>query len=135
MLANDSNPDGDTLVGPTSKVGPFHGTISIGAGGNVTYTPFSNFYNGTDTWTYTVTDGHGGSTDGVLTITVHNAAPVANPDSTSTHGDPVTLNVVTNDTDADGDTLTVTSGNGGAQHGSVTNNGDGTDHLRAGARL
>ena len=54
-----------------------------------------------------------------------NRAPVANPDSATTPEDTAkTIAVLTNDTDADGDPLVVTSAS--APHGSVTINGDGT---------
>src|SRR5206468_2561373 len=59
VLANDSDVDGDTLtVGLASP--PAHGTASLSAGQTITYTPAPN-YNGTDMFTYTVSDGHGGT--------------------------------------------------------------------------
>ncbi len=126
VLANDSDPDGDTITGPVSKVGPFHGSIVINPDHTVTYTPATPFAAGTDTWTYTISDNHGGSTDGVLTITLTNTPPVAVDDAAVTHGAPVTIPVLANDSDADHDTLTITSGNGGASNGSVMVNSNGT---------
>ena len=130
VLANDSDPDGDPLTGPTPKVGPFNGTIVVNGDGTVTYTPFNTFHNGSDTWTYTITDGHGGSTDGVLTINVHNANPVAANYNESTHGTPVTTNVLANDTDSDQDTLTVTSA-GNTHNGNVVVNGGSVTYTPA----
>ena len=54
-----------------------------------------------------------------------NHAPVANPDSAATPEDHArTISVLANDTDADGDSLTVTAA--AAQHGQVVINSDGT---------
>ncbi|HKO97537.1 MAG TPA: S8 family serine peptidase [Pyrinomonadaceae bacterium] len=53
-------------------------------------------------------------------------APTANNDTAvTTEGTAVRINVIANDVDPDGDTLTITSV-GPAAHGLVTNNGDGT---------
>ena len=75
----------------------------------MTYTPNLNF-NGVDTFTYTITDGNGGTDTATVTVTVRpvNDAPVANDDAASTDEDvPVTIPVLPNDTDVDGDTLSV----------------------------
>ena len=57
VLANDTDTDGDTLsIGTVSD--PPHGTALI-QGGVVKYAPDAN-YNGSDSFTYTVNDGHGG---------------------------------------------------------------------------
>src|SRR6185436_8049118 len=86
------------------------GSITVAANGTYTYTPAANF-NGTDTFDYTVTDGT--ATDvGRLTITVSsgNDAPVAIDDTASTAEDTVLVGSVapqSNDTDLDGDTLSV----------------------------
>ncbi|RYF78951.1 MAG: tandem-95 repeat protein, partial [Comamonadaceae bacterium] len=69
LIANDTDTDGPSL---SAIAGTFTtaqgGTIVIAADGSYTYTPAANF-NGTDTVTYTVTDGF--STDvGTLTLTV-----------------------------------------------------------------
>jgi large repetitive protein len=54
---------------------------------DVTYTPKRDF-NGTDSFTYTVSDGRGGSDTATVTVTVTavNDAPVANDDSATTTG-------------------------------------------------
>ncbi|MEL6886577.1 MAG: FG-GAP-like repeat-containing protein, partial [Pseudomonadota bacterium] len=55
LLANDSEPDGD----PFSFTGftqPVNGTIVDNGDGTLTYTPDTG-YNGTDSFTYTITDG------------------------------------------------------------------------------
>lgn len=79
LLLNDSDSDGDsltlTLAGTTSIQG---GSLSL-TNGSVTYSPLAAF-SGTDTFTYTVSDGFGGSAQGAVTVTVQSAfAPVANP--------------------------------------------------------
>ena len=55
VLANDSDPDGDTLSA-VLVTGPAHGTLILNAAGSFTYTPAANF-NGADTFTYKANDG------------------------------------------------------------------------------
>ncbi|MGE5505204.1 MAG: cadherin-like domain-containing protein, partial [Actinomycetota bacterium] len=58
LLANASDVDvGDTLS--VTGISAVHGTVSISSG-TVTYTPDAN-YTGTETFSYTVADGHGGT--------------------------------------------------------------------------
>jgi uncharacterized repeat protein (TIGR01451 family) len=60
----------------------------------------------------------------LISVTGVNDPPVAVDDSATTpEGTAVTIDVLSNDSDADGDTLTVASATQGA-HGSVINNGD-----------
>ena len=69
----------------------------------------------TDSFTYTLIDGNGGSDTATATITINgNAdAPDAVDDSVATDEEtPVSGNVLTNDTDADQDPLTVSEVNG-----------------------
>ncbi len=67
LLANDSDADGDalTLVSVQNAV---NGTVSM-SGGNVTFTPTANFY-GLATYTYTISDGHGGTDTALVSINV-----------------------------------------------------------------
>ncbi len=131
LLANDSDADGDTLtLNTTPVVPPAHGAVVMNADATYTYTPNANF-NGTDTFTYEVSDGQGGIDTAVVTITVNavNDAPIANDDSVSILEDTV-LNgssVLGNDTDVDGDTLTVnTTPTVAPAHGTVELKADGT---------
>ena len=118
VLANDTDPDGNalTIVG---FVSPSHGTVVVNAGTSVTYTPATN-YAGPDTFAYTVSDGQGGATTGTVTITVTavNDPPVAVADAVASTAGAITIAVLANDTDVDGDTLSVTTVTQGA-HGTV----------------
>ena len=106
VLGNDTDPDGDPLT-VTAFTQPTHGTVSCTAGGVCTYTPGAG-YSGGDAFTYTVSDGNGGTSTATVTITVVNRAPVLAPDPTSvTSGGTVAIPVLGNDTDPDGDPLTV----------------------------
>jgi large repetitive protein len=124
VLANDTDVDGNPLT-VTAASAP-NGTVVINSDGTVTYTPNANF-NGTDTITYTISDGQGGFSTTTVTVTVNpvNDPPVAVNDTGTTPEDtPVTLTVLANDTDVDGDKLTVTGAT--ATNGTVTVNPDGT---------
>ncbi|HEX9870700.1 MAG TPA: Ig-like domain-containing protein [Candidatus Tectomicrobia bacterium] len=68
VLANDSDPDGDPLevVGVTQGA---NGEVALNDDGTVTYTPAAGF-DGTDSFTYTVDDDHGGQATGTATVTV-----------------------------------------------------------------
>src|SRR5207247_2182474 len=106
--------------------GPAHGTLS-GTAPSLTYTPALN-YNGADSFTFKANDGSLDSNVATVTIAVAavNDAPVANSDTATTAEDTaVTIAVLANDTDVDGDTLTVT-GVSAPQHGSATSHPDGT---------
>jgi VCBS repeat-containing protein len=109
VLANDTDPDGDTLT--VAAVGvPSKGAATINSNGTVKYTPQANFH-GTDSFTYAVTDGALVSSATVtVTVTSVNDAPVAAADTVEvTKSTPKTIDVRANDTDVDGDTLTLVS--------------------------
>ena len=125
VLANDTDPTGQPLT-VTTATAP-NGTVTINPNGTVTYTPNPDF-NGTDTITYTVTDPDGNTDTSTVTVTVNpvNDAPVANDDASTTPFDtPITFAVMGNDTDVDGDTLTI-SGVPTSPNGTVTVNPNGT---------
>lgn len=110
-----SDIDGDALTFSIVN-GPTDGTLStitpLGpSSAQVTYTPFTNF-NLADSFTFTVSDGLATSNLATVSITVKpvNDPPVANDDTaTTTENTAVTINVLSNDIDVDGDTLTVSS--------------------------
>ena len=123
VLANDTDPSGDALT-VTILSGVAHGTLSLNADGSFSYTPAHNFA-GTDAFTYTVSDGTKTDTARVY-ITVPNHAPVANDNAfTTPQGTAVSGNVLTNDTDADGDALTASNASHPG-HGTVALNSDGS---------
>lgn len=122
--------DGDTLsYSVKSGAGPQHGSVSF-ANGQFTYTPSAD-YSGADSFTILVSDGKGGTTEQVVSVTVSpvNDAPVAVNDSGATVEDQaVTLTanqLLGNDSDIDSATLTITAV-GAAQNGTVVLNADGT---------
>ncbi len=108
LLAAASDPDDDPLV-VTALGLPEHGTVSLGREGRVIYTPRSGF-EGTDRFGYTVSDGRGGTASGEVEILVtrSNTAPIALDDAATVEaGGSVTLDVLANDSDPDGDPLTI----------------------------
>jgi outer membrane protein OmpA-like peptidoglycan-associated protein len=126
VLANDTDPENDPLT-ITGTSAPAHGTVTFSAG-QVSYTPAAG-YVGTDSFTYTISDGFGGSDTATVTITIGdggNRPPVAANDTAQTPpATPVRVSVLANDSDPDGDTLTIASV-GTPAHGSVVRNSDGT---------
>ena len=77
VLANDTDADGDTLT-ITAASSASHGTTVVNPGGTIRYTPAAN-YNGADAFSYTISDGHGGTAVGFVdvTVTAVNDAPVS----------------------------------------------------------
>ena len=93
----------------------------------MTYTPDAGF-SGDDSFTYTANDGLVDSNIATVRVSVTpgNTAPVAVDDSASTgEASAVTIGVLTNDTDADGDALKVTNLTQ-PTNGGVTLNSDNT---------
>ncbi len=121
VLANDSDPDGDTLSITGVDLTGTLGTATINANGTVVYDPgeaFTYLNSGetaTDRFSYTVSDGRGGTATATVTVMIDgadsaNRNPVAGPDSARTdENTPISINVLANDSDPDGDNLTVTS--------------------------
>jgi VCBS repeat-containing protein len=68
VLANDTDPDGDT-VKVTSTTVPAHGTVVINPDGTIKYTPTAG-YVGADTFTYTITDAQGKTSTAIVTVDV-----------------------------------------------------------------
>ena len=108
VLAND---EGSGLT--VDSVGnAANGTVSV-EGGGVLYTPNRDF-TGSDTFTYRARDDRGTTSEATVTVTVmpFNRDPVANDDSASTPKNvPITIDVLANDSDPDGDALTIVSVN------------------------
>ena len=68
VSSNDSDPDGDSLTVSAFTQGA-HGTVSCLPNGDCTYTPDVSF-SGPDSFTYTVSDGHGGQAVGTVNVSV-----------------------------------------------------------------
>ncbi len=123
VLTNDSDPENDDLS-ITNVSQPSNGTV-VNNGTSITYTPNTGFI-GEDIIQYTVDDGHGDQAQAQVTITVENNAPVATDDSVIATGtEPLTINVINNDSDSDGSVLSIVSVTQG-QNGSVIINSGGT---------
>ena len=108
VLENDSDADGDPLT-VVEVSAPAHGTAVLVDAGTVRYTPEPDFH-GPDRFTYVVGDGSGLTAQAAVDVTVLpvNDAPRALDDAAETAEDtPVTIAVLANDRDADGDPLTV----------------------------
>lgn len=133
ILANDVDPEGATLT-VTLISQPPNGTASLNGSNQVVYTPNAGF-TGTDTLHYVVCEptpaacGNAYCDTALLTITVLNRAPIANPDVKN--GLPCQAGRITllaNDSDAEGNALTVTniSALSNPAAGAITDNGDGS---------
>lgn len=110
-VSNDTDPDGDALTIQSLNTTGTSGTVEIQPGDtSIAYTPAGDF-EGSDVFTYVVTDGRGGTDTGTVTVSVSitpapNRAPVAQPDTAATGNfDSIVIDVLANDSDADGDTL------------------------------
>ncbi len=114
--------DGDTLTYSIANGnGPQHGTVTLNADGTYTYQPAKDF-NGSDAFTVTISDGNGGTTTSLVSVTVKpvNDVPVA-PDSTASVDEDGTLISRITATDVDGDSLTYTLKTGTANGSLVLN--------------
>ncbi|OXD01543.1 RTX toxin, partial [Vibrio parahaemolyticus] len=120
VLGNDTFEGGDQVVSLDTNNGPANGTVSVNPDGSVTYTPNDN-YHGTDSFTYIVTSGGvSESTTVNVDVTPVNDAPVAKDDIATTQEDTaVTIDVLTNDTDVDGDKLSIESASVPKEQGTV----------------
>ncbi|EII3148840.1 tandem-95 repeat protein, partial [Vibrio parahaemolyticus] len=110
VLGNDTFEGKDKVVSLDAENGPKNGTVIVNNDGTVTYTPDDN-YVGKDTFTYVVTSGGvSESTTVTVNVTPVNDAPVAKDDIATTQEDTaVTIDVLPNDTDVDGDKLSIQS--------------------------
>ena len=111
VLANDSDPDDQTITIKDVK-SDTGATVEV-IDGKVRYTPKADFNKagGTDSFTYIIEDVQGATDSATVTITVGkkpNGAPNAVDDTTSTaYGTPVTVDVLANDSDPEGDMITI----------------------------
>ena len=146
----DSDADGDTLTviavnGIEANVGVptrliLGGLMTLNADGTFTYDPDGQFEDladgetATDSFTYVVSDGNGGSDSATVTVTIEGVND--QPDAVNDEGEGfttdedsafTTANVLANDSDPDAsDALSVQSLDTTGTAGLVTDNGDGT---------
>lgn len=139
LLANDSDVDGDTLTWDGLAVQPEHGVLEEtynewGSLDGFLYRPHDGFV-GEDTFAYTVKDRDGSDAlvsapaQVVIRVGSGNAAPTAHPDSFATDESTELVvagqdGLLANDSDPDGDALTVTLVDG-PLHGSLALDTDG----------
>ncbi len=125
VLENDYDPDGDLLTISNISQGT-SGSVTLNADNTLTYTP-QNGFAGIDTFTYTVSDSQGNQATASVTVTItQNVAPTAQSDvATTSEGQAVVIDVLANDTDSNGDPLTI-SGITQPTNGNVAVNLDGT---------
>lgn len=132
ILQNDFDDPGDVFEAEL-LTGPMHGQLSLLPTGSFVYTPNANFF-GTDSFTYRAVDHQFQSLPATVEIVVRpvNDPPVAVDDLfRTTIGTPLVVNagtgVLNNDSDIDGDTLSVTLVSGqGPQNGQLTLAADGS---------
>ncbi|MDG1114331.1 MAG: Ig-like domain-containing protein, partial [Pseudomonadales bacterium] len=127
VLSKVTDIDGDTitLVSVNSEAG---GTITLNEAGTINYVPAGNYF-GSDTLTYVATDPSGGSVTGSIAIDIIavNDAPVVVGETIVTEEDAAVDNIIVlaNDSDIEGDALSVTEASS-VNGGTVTINADGT---------
>ena len=127
LLSNDVDVDGDSLT--ASLVADVaHGTLTFKPDGSFTYVPLAD-YHGTDTFTYTISDGTAVSEAITVTISVNTQA-VAGDDAYEMDEDGVLQidaagGVLANDSDPDADNLKAVLVTG-PEHGELVLNQDGS---------
>jgi outer membrane protein OmpA-like peptidoglycan-associated protein len=128
VLSNDTDPAGEAL----SLIGvgtPANGGASFTGAGVVTYTPATGFV-GTDSFSYRARNASGVEVEGRITVTVTAVPPRALSDVVTTpYNTPVTVNVLVNDSDPSGDTLTLVEVTG-ASNGTVSFSANGNVTFR-----
>ncbi len=110
VLANDVDADGDVLT-VLSFTQPPYGTTALQADGTILFDPQGNV--GSISFSYTVSDGRGKTDLAVVTVatvdpsnTAHDSWPtISNENITVKSGQPIFIDVLANDVDADGDVL------------------------------
>ena len=126
---NDSAATGFTLtIVPPFGATASGGTVALNADNTVTYTPPTSSYSGTDSFTYTISDGHGGSAQATVTMTM-NSPPVAADDNVAAYNTQsgvaatVTFDPRVNDTDPDNDHISIKSVGTPVNGGTAQKNG------------
>ncbi len=109
LLGNDTDANADALS-IVSVQSPANGTVAI-VGGRVVFTPTAD-YSGPASFTYTISDGQGGTSTATVNVNVTPVndapTPLADTRTIAEDGGAATGNVLDNDTDRDGGSLLVT---------------------------
>ncbi|MEO5338241.1 MAG: cadherin-like domain-containing protein, partial [Magnetospirillum sp. WYHS-4] len=133
LLANASDLDGDSLS--AANITSNHGTIVDNGNGTVTFTPDAN-YSGAVTFSYTVSDGHGGTASGSATMNLAGVADSPTLDGVNVSGNEdsaIALNISAALTDASETMSIIIAGvPEGASLSAGMDNGDGTWTLTGG---
>ena len=128
VLLGASDADGDPLTAVLVAT-PSHGVLNLNSDGSFSYTPAED-YEGPDSFGYQASDGALSSTISLVSFTVTHGTPLPADDGYSTSEDvslvvDAAAGVLANDTDAEGDALTVVVEEEPG-HGSLTLNADGS---------
>ena len=125
VISNDGDPDenpimiadpsGNPATEPQVITTTAGGTVTINPNGTIQYVPPTPGFIGTDTFDYTIVDSEGVTDTATVSIDVGpdpdpntNDAPVAGDDTlVGTKNDPATVNLLANDTDPNGDPITI----------------------------
>ena len=146
LTANDTDADGDTLTivevngqalnsGSITIAGSNGGSFTILSNGTASLDTGSDFdalavgESATTTIDYTITDGKGGFSTATLEVTVDGVedAPVANDDAASVDEfGSITIDLLANDSDPEGQPISITNLDLSSLQGTVVDNGDGT---------
>jgi Ca2+-binding RTX toxin-like protein len=70
LLSNDTDVDASDVLSITGFTQPSQGSLVNNNNGTYTYTPVQNYY-GSDSFTYTISDGQGGSSNATVNLTIN----------------------------------------------------------------
>ncbi|MBI3467068.1 MAG: cadherin-like domain-containing protein [Planctomycetes bacterium] len=132
VLANDSDPDASDVLSVSAVGACSSGGVLTNNTADVSYDPNGAFEylavgeTATDTCSYDISDGNGGSDTGSIEVTIHgqNDAPTANDDTADAFedGPAVTIDVLANDSDPDASDVLSVSAVGACSNGGVLTN-------------
>ena len=125
LLANDFNIEtGELTVNTTPVTVPQNGTLNLNSDGSFTYQPNADF-SGVDSFSYSISNVQGLTATAQVTLSEsgNNTFPEASDDQFTIAEDSsaTQLNVLANDTDADGDTITLFNVNSTLGSASIVN--------------
>ena len=110
VLDNDRDPDGDSIV--LVSVEAESGTVKYNPTGQVTFIPDPGSSEGTEQLRYTIADTFGSTATGTIRVAIrlrgaNNAPDARNDSAVIPAGSPLSMNVLLNDTDPDGNAISV----------------------------